>query len=90
MSTVETVFSQVPPDSCSIDEIARTFTFREGMQLSPSCYTVIIAKCRRPAKNVESNGSMRVNTAQHSDEFFPDHEHISDWPLTFNVSNQIQ
>ena len=85
ISTVETGFSHIPPGSCYIDEIAHTFTFREGMQLSPSCYTVVIAKCRHPAKEVESNGSMPVNTAHHSDEFFTGHEHISDWSLTFNV-----
>lgn len=31
ISTVETGFSQIPPGSCYIDEIAHTFTLREGM-----------------------------------------------------------
>jgi hypothetical protein len=67
-------------------EMAYTFTFWEGMQPSPPCYTVIIAKCRRPAKK----RSNRMEACQWTPpsipmNFSPDHEHISDWALPFNV-----
>jgi len=29
--------------------------------------------------------ALPVNTAQHSDEVFPDHEHIFEWSLPFSV-----